>query len=223
MTNINNRRVSVIGPDGGGKTTATFQAAQLLSEAYPSQPIQVIDSTGLSIYRDGTLAETRFAGIESIKAKNGERAAKLRTGLFAAARQAVELLALRNNNALTIGVRDPYRVDPASLLPALSDRARRLTPEQRLHLFDTMTLAPHQAHITHLNVDPALAYQMAAGRDSLEPHETPEKIAFVAKDLGHVVGAYATRYNIPVTNVAGLQPDTASKLAESIEPYLPHK
>lgn len=212
-------RITVLGIDGSGKSTAAQNAALLLSSKYPSRPINVVDSSGTTHIKGGEVVATTHSWIERIKAQEGDQLATVRSALFMVARRKIEIDALGNANELTIGVRDPFRIDPAIHLLHTSRHAARLNPEQRLHLLDRMTIAPHPTHITHLTVDPAEAYVAAARRGTLEPHETPETLSRASREITAMIGAYANSAT-SIGTIAALRPNTADTLAEHLEPFV---
>ena len=216
-------RVSVLGIDGSGKSTATHHAALQLSKEYEGSAIQVVDSSGIVHYRDGGVTNIQFENIEQLKAdESASRLASVgRTALFTSARRTIETLSLMKPNSLTIGVRDPYRVDPATYLPLFIKNGGKLSPERRLSIFSKLTTAAHPAFIAHLKVDPQEAYTNTVNRGVLDSHETPEGLARAADDLNRVVEAYSYTYSVRSAAVEALRPDTADTLAMHLEEFVP--
>lgn len=216
-------RVSVVGIDGSGKSTAAHNAALQLSEEYPASDIRVVDSAGIVHYREGGVTDIRFPEIEELKAHEG--ASRLesiaRTALFTARRRAAESLSLRDEHALTIGVRDPYRIDLATYLPLFIKYGEKISPRRRLALFHGLTTAAHPALVTLLSVHPQKAYEASVNRGVLDSHETPEGLARAAEDLTQVVEAYSNTYTIRATHIEALRPDTSDALAMNIEEFVP--
>ena len=215
-------RVSVVGIDGSGKSTAAHEAALQLSEEYPASDIRVVDSAGIIHYREGGVIDRKFPDMEALKASEGS--SKLSaiglTALFTARRRAAESLSLQDEYALTIGVRDPFRIDPATYLPIFTRHGERMSPRRRLALFHSLTRAGHPALVNILRVDPQKAFEAATNRGALNSHETPEVLARASNDLIQVVEAYSS-HGIRAAHIEALRPDTSDTLAMNIEEFVP--
>lgn len=217
------RRIVVTGVDGSGKSTTAKEAARQLSEVYCDSDIRVADSTGITRFRGGEPIHQTAPWLIELEPTEGQ--SKIRTlgqlGLFTAFRQLAELGSYRPGN-LTIGVRDPYRVDPATYASIYGpSRLQAMTPEQRLKVFNRTTLAPHPAAFIHLRVDAEKAVANTAERETICPHETAEAMAKLSLELTSVLKAYESLYERPATEVAALTPRTIDDTAAIIEELLP--
>ncbi len=216
-------RVTVVGIDGSGKSTAAHEAALQLSEEYPTSDIRVVDSAGIVHYREGGVTERKFPEMEALKASEGSSRLESigRTVLFTAKRRAAESLSLQDRHALTIGVRDPYRVDLATYLPLFVRQGDKISPKRRLALFHGLATAVHPALINLLSVDPQKAYEASVNRGVLDSHETLEGLAQAAEDLTQVVEAYSRTFGVRAAHIEALRPDTSDALAMNIEEFVP--
>jgi thymidylate kinase len=213
------RRAVIESTDGSGKSTAALEAAETLSKEYATSSISVVDSTGIYRYQAGELANHSWSNIENFEPHQAKSrlatAAKL--GIFTVARRAAEGLASRTSD-LVIGVRDPYRIDPAtySLVfgPAMINK---LPSDTRLKLFNAFTLAPHPELIVHLQSRPEDAHLVAGQNGLLDSHETPENLRIIAEDLPMVLEGYKRLYGARLAEVEALQPNTSQEVAAQIE------
>lgn len=217
------RRVVIEGIDGTGKSTTAHEAALQLSDAYPDTPIRVADSNGVSSFRGGE--RTHQAASWLIDLEPTAEQSKLRAlgqlGVFTAVRQLTEAAGYRPNT-LTIGVRDPFRVDPAVYAGIYGlNKIGDISPQARLKLFNTLAVAPHPDAIIHLIGDTETAHSNTHERDMVCSHETREAMGKIACELTDVLGAYEQLYGSPVTTVDALTPTTTSDAAATIEPLLP--
>ena len=219
----NFNRVVVTGVDGSGKSTAAHESARLLSQAYPSSDIRVVDSTGLSHYQGGEITLSRFAGLEKIEP--AQKASKIETVTrmagFTAARQFIEFGWSHKPNSLTIGVRDPFRVDPAVYAPIFMGERAQVSAERRLRVLNALTMAAHPAVVALLKVDVDQAYNNAAVREFVNTHETPEKIIQAAQEFPRVLETYHQAYDAPYVEINALKPNSADLLAETFEVFIP--
>lgn len=220
---VSPNRVSIVGIDGSGKSTTAHKAALQLSEEYPGSDIRVVDSAGIVHYREGGVTDIQFPEMEALKASEGSSRLESigRTALFTARRRAAESLSLRDEHALTIGVRDPYRIDLATYLPLFVRHGNKISPKRRLALFHSLTTAAHAALVTLLSVDPQKAYEASVNRGVLDSHETPEGLARASEDLTQVVEAYSDTFGIRAAQIEALRPDTSDTLAMNIEEFVP--
>ena len=191
----NFNRVVVTGVDGSGKSTAAHESARLLSQAYPSSDIRVVDSTGLSHYQGGEITLSRFAGLEKIEP--AQKASKIETVTrmagFTAARQFIQFGWSHKPNSLTIGVR----------------------------VLNALTMAAHPAVVALLKVDVDQAYNNAAVREFVNTHETPEKIIQAAQEFPRVLETYHQAYDVPSVEINALKPNSADLLDETFEVFIP--
>lgn len=219
----NFNRVVVTGVDGSGKSTAAHESARLLSHAYPSSDIRVVDSTGLSHYQSGEVTLSRFSGLERLEPT--QKASKVETiarmAGFTAARQLVEFGWAHKPNSLTIGVRDPYRVDPAVYAPIFMGERADISAQRRLKLLNSFTLAAHPAVVALLKVDVVQAYDNTAVREFVNTHETPQKIIQAAEEFPRVLDSYHTEFGVPSIEINALKPNSADLLAETFEAFIP--
>lgn len=217
-------RTAVVGLDGSGKSTAAHGSAQLLSEAHKDRKIIIADSDGVSEYRNGEIVRRRLGVIEKlIPPANVSKLGRVGLSLsFMLARQYSEQLFAHGPDRLVVGVREPFRVEPAAYAPILlSERFSNMSPERRLKLFGYMTRAAHADLIATIDVDAQAAVEKAEGRGEIDYHETPERVAMVAGQLPLVIDAYSRMYGAGLAEVTGLRPDTSDRLAEVLEPFVP--
>lgn len=218
----NFNRVVVTGVDGSGKSTAAHESAKLLSRAYPESDIRVVDSTGLSHYQEGEVAATRFSGLEQIEP--AQQASRIETVArmagFTASRQLVEFGWSHKPHTLTIGVRDPFRVDPAVYAPIFMGERAQVSAERRLRVLHALTVAAHPAIIALLKVNVDEAYQNTTVRDFMNSHETPEKIIQASHEFPRVLESYHDIFGVPSVEINALRPNSADLLAETFEPFV---
>ena len=218
-------RATVIGIDGSGKSTAAHSAARLLSIEHPDSDIRVADSTGLAYYGAGEITRKRFEGLDKIEPEG--RSSKLETiarmGSFTLLRQLMESEYAHSPNSLTIGVRDPFRIDLAAYLPIFLGDKLSPSPEQRLKLFSKFTRAIHPSTIAFLNVDPKVAHANTVGRVVANAHETPEKIQRAADDFPHILDTYQELYGVPYESIDALKSTTVDAVAAQFDPFVPRK
>lgn len=223
----NFQRVVISGIDGSGKSTAAYEAARLLSEAHPDASIRTADSTGVSTFRGGEKILHQAKRLEEVEPTS--TASKLETlvrmGAFTLGRQSSEQILAHKPNSLVIGVRDPFRIDLAAYSTIFGPSVfKKMSAASRLRLFDTLTFAAHPGAVVYLNTDSATALQKAAERsDTVNTHETPEKLAMMADELPKVIDAYKGLYRSNVTEVTALQPRTSDTIAAVLERYLPRR
>lgn len=220
----NFHRVVVEGIDGSGKSTMAQQAAALLSRQYPKETIRVADTTSVSSYVGGELAHVLPSRrLELWSASNQPLPVKLaQTGLFAIGRQYSEWSAARHANTLTIGVRDPYRIDPAVHVTTLGiKRLSSMDAEQRLQLFDRFTRAPHPSLVVLMKVDPNAAGENIRLRAIQAAHETPEMLETLAMELPRVIEANDHLFDVPAIEINALKDNTADLLAMVAEEFVP--
>lgn len=221
----NFNRVVVEGIDGSGKSTAAFGAAELLSSTYRDIDIRVADSDGVTFYRGGEIINNKLASVERLIAsgKVSKIGSAVRSLAFMGARQYSEQFAGHGPDRLVIGVRDPFRVDPAAYSPVLlHERFADISAEKRLKLFSGLTWAAHPKTIAILTVDSAEAYGKAVVRGETDYHETPEKVAIVARELPKVLQAYQDWKGVDIAHVQALTPGTSDQIAAVFEPFLPN-
>lgn len=214
-------RVVIEGIDGGGKSTAAQETALGISENYPSHRIAIVDSTGAYRYFGGELIGQTWSSIESLEPHQATSklviAGKL--GMFTLARRITENLAARNSDLL-IGVRDPFRIDPATYARIFGPtRLNNLSPTTRLRLFNAFTTAPHPEAIIHLRSDLKKVHPTNSN-DELDSHETVEKLQIISDELSLILASYHKLYGSQVVNVEGLQPTTSDEVAAQIEPFV---
>src|SRR3546814_7696027 len=98
------------------------------------------------MYREGEPISHHFPHLANLE-PHGElpRVVSLaQTGLFAIGRQWTEQFLAHRPNSLTLGVRDPYRIDPAVHVTTLGfDRLQAMSPDRRLRLFHRLPMATH--------------------------------------------------------------------------------
>ncbi len=217
------RRIVITGLDGTGKSTTAYEAAMRLSDAHKDSDIRIADSNGITLFKGGEPVGHRAEWLLDMEPTEGQ--SKLRAlgqlGLFTAMRQLTELASYRRDN-LVIGVRDPYRIDPATYASIYGPhKLQSLSPEQKLKVFDATALAPHPTAIMHLKGDTDSALEKASERETLSPHETKEAMGKLALELSGVLTAYESLYDRPVVEVPALTPHTTDNMAAQIESYLP--
>jgi len=216
-------RATVIGIDGSGKSTAAHAAARLLSMEHPESDIRVADSTGLAYYGAGEITNKRFENLDKIEpeAKSSKFETILRMGSFTLLRQFMEQSYGHQPDTLTIGVRDPFRIDLAAYLPVFLGDKVSPSPEKRLKLFHSLTRAIHPSTIAYLDVDPQVAHANTQGREAANAHETPEKIQRAAEDFPNILTTYQRLYGTPVNMVEALTPTSAEQIATQFEEFVP--
>ena len=211
--------------DGSGKSTAALGAAEVLSGEYAHSSISVVDSTGVYRFQAGEMVSRGWSNIENFEPHQAvsKLAAAAKLGIFTVARRAAESLATRTSDVV-IGVRDPYRIDPAtySLVfgPAL---VNKMSSDARLKLFNSFTLAPHPEMIVHLQSRPEDARLVAGQNGLLDSHETPENLRIIAEDLPMVLEGYKRLYGSRLCEVEALQPATSQEVAAQIEQLMPSR
>lgn len=218
-------RATVIGIDGSGKSTAAHAAARLLSIEHPESDIRVADSTGLAYYGAGEITRKRFEGLDKIEpaGKSSKLETVVRMGSFTLLRQFMESEYAHSPNSLTIGVRDPFRIDLAAYLPIFLGDKVSPSPERRLKLFSKFTRAIHPSTIAFLNIDPQVAHANTTDREVANTHETPEKIQRAADDFPHILDTYRELYGVPFNSIEALTPTTADEVAAQFDPFVPSK
>ena len=218
-------RATVIGIDGSGKSTAAHAAARLLSIEHPESDIRVADSTGLAYYGAGEITSKRFEGLDRIEPEgtSSKLMTMLRMGSFTLLRQFMESEVAHAPNSLTIGVRDPFRIDLAAYLPIFLGDKISPSPERRLKLFNKFTRAIHPSTIAFLNVDPRVAHANTLDRTVANAHETPEKIQRAADDFPKILDTYRELYGTPYRPVDALTPTTADEIAAQFEEFVPNQ
>lgn len=213
------RRAVLESVDGMGKSTAAQDVALRLSENYPNQRITVVDSDGIFRYGRGALTSRTLPWLEKLEPHQtkSKLACASRLGIFTVARRMAEA-SVTYNSDLVIGVRDPYRIDPAaySLLFGPSF-VKNMSPASRLRLFNGVARAPHPDTIIHLHTDSAAPMPNTAG-DALDPHEAPDKLQIIADELPLIMDSYAKLYGSQVRQVEALQPSTSDMIAAQLEP-----
>ena len=222
----NFHRVCVLGIDGSGKSTAANEAALSLSEGYPYADIRVADSNGIFWYQGGELVGTRFShlGEMSPTSESSKMGTILRLAAFTLARQKTEQLFSHAPNSLTISVRDPYRIDPSVHTSFFGPEwLRRLPLEQRLYYFDHLTSAPHPSIVAFLEAKTDKALANLGNRAVVYSTETPLRIAAAARALPKAIDAYGEEYGVPSTTIFALKPTTSSRLAETLEEFVPNR
>jgi thymidylate kinase len=215
------RRAVIESIDGMGKSTAAQAAAQQISEAYPGKHIAVVDSTGVFGYNDGELTSHTWTNMEALEPHQTKSrllaAAKL--GTFTMARRMAEKRALRNSD-LVIGVRDPFRVDPATYALVFGpSNVQNVSPVARLRFFDRFATAPHPDTIIHLHSETQKP-NVDAYNGELDSHETPEKLAMIAEELPHVLEGYTRLFGSRIAQVEALRPASSDEVAAQIEPLI---
>lgn len=216
-------RAVVTGIDGSGKSTAAHAAARLLSMEHPESDIRVADSEGLTQYLAGDVVRRRFERLASLEPgeESGKLMTMLRMGAFTVLRQQMEQQFSHNKHSLTIGVRDPYRVDLATYMPIfLGDRAPK-DPRTRLQLLNKLSSAQHPDSIAYLGVDPTAAHGNTQARDTNNIHETPAKLKQAAEEFPVVLDAYQQLNGVPHSTIDALTPHTAEAIAAQFEPLVP--
>lgn len=213
------RRAVIESIDGSGKSTAALEAAEALSGEYVSSSISVVDSTGVYRYQAGEMVNHSWSDIENLEPHQAKSrlvvAAKL--GLFTMARRAAEGAASHTSD-LVIGVRDPYRIDPAAYSLIFSpSKFNKLSPDARLRIFNALTMAPHPDVIIHLRTRPEDA-NLVAGRNGLtDSHETPENLRIIADELPTILNGYQRLYGSQLAEVEALRPTTSQEVAAQFE------
>jgi thymidylate kinase len=205
--------------DGSGKSTAALEAAEALSGEYVSSSISVVDSTGVYRYQAGELVGHSWSNIENLEPHQAKSrlavAAKL--GLFTMARRAAESTAAHTSD-LVIGVRDPYRIDPAAYSRVFSPSLfNKLSADARLRMFNAFTLAPHPDVIVHLRSRPEDANLVAGRNGMMDSHETPENLRIIADELPMVLEGYQRLYGSRLAEVEALRPATSQEVAARME------
>jgi thymidylate kinase len=208
--------------DGTGKSTAAKDAAMSLSDSYRKRNIRVVDSDGVYDYRGGKLKHQGWSWMESLEPHQEKSrllsAAKL--GLFTLTRRAAEAQ-LSDRPDLVIGVRDPFRIDPAIYSTVFGPSfLKTMSSGVRLILFDYFTTAPHPDMIVNLHSDPHDARPVAGANGQLDSHETPEKLQLVHEEMQEVLGSYGRLFASQVVIVEALRLDTSDQVAAQIEPLL---
>lgn len=214
------RRVVIESIDGSGKSTTGLAVAQRLSEEYPESKIKVADSNGVTTFENGEQTKARGRWIESLEPHGGSKITRLaRLGMFTVARRMSESAASHEADLL-IGIRDPYRVDPATYAIIFGPKKlRQMSAAGRLALFDKFTHAPDPQLIVRLNANCEQASQKALSRGDTDEHESLEKMQMVAHELPNVINEYSQAWGVPVQTVEALSPQTVDQVSMAIEPF----
>jgi len=216
------RRSVIESIDGAGKTVAAHGTALNLSGVYRDKRIAVVDSTGVYRYQSGELSDQSWTQLENLEPHQSRSklviAAKL--GAFTLARRMVEGVATRHAD-LVIGVRDPYRIDPAAYALVFGpSRIRKLSAVARLRMFSSFTNSIHPEIIVHLQTDPLEARPSNDRNNLLDSHETVEKMKIVSDELPLVLAGYKKLFGTEVAQVQALRPSTTDQVTARIEPLL---
>lgn len=216
------KRVVIESLDGAGKSTTAEGVALNLSLQYRDERIAVIDSTGVQRFQSGQQVGSSWQRIEGLEPQEGQ--GRLRTaarlGAFTVARRFAETRAMLGAD-LVIGVRDPFRIDPAtySVVYGLG-KISKMSAEDRLKIFDRFTHSPHPTAIIHLLTDSEKLHIQPCQNGSMAYHETSEKLQLIADELPMVLDAYQSLYGSPIEAVTALRPDTIDNVTACIEPVL---
>lgn len=217
-------RIVIESIDGAGKSTTAQETASILSQEYPASYIKVVDSTGVYGYRAGELAEHQWPWLDSLEPHQSKRlvgAAKL--GAFTLARRAAESW-MSYSADLVIGVRDPFRIDPATYALVFGPHSvQKMSSEARLRMFNRLTHAPHPDLIVHLDSDKYDATSNIGQRLNPDSHETNEKLKIIANELPLVLSGYSRLYGATVAEIRGLTASTSQETAARVEPFLPNR
>lgn len=223
MKNLTRPSIALLeGLDGSGKSTTAQAVAQNISENRPEARIAVADSTGLYLYHCGRLLVHQYGGLLDLEphSNQGRTSTLAHLGAFALGRKLVDYQGMKRSDLL-ISVRDPHRVEPASYSAVYSPLLGKLSTGQRLTVFDAITRAPYAAAIIRLDVPLAAARtHIDTNETGFDPHETTEKLAFMAGELPRVIDVYRQRFGAVVTELEGLQPTTADMATAAVEPLL---
>jgi hypothetical protein len=192
------------GISGSGKSSAALDVAGNLSEAYPSSNINVVDSTGIHRYHQGEITSHSWPWLDNLVPEHGKKGSAMRLGAFTLLRRMADERLSRDTD-LTISVRDPFRIDPATYAAIFAPGTLgKLSPERRLSIFNGITSARHPDAVVHLHTTP----------------ETEEKIHIVSEQLPKVLDRYQKIYGIPLIAVEALAPSTFSEIASRVEPFI---
>jgi hypothetical protein len=215
------QRAYIEGVDGSGKTKTAHGVAQVLGEQYPNARIQVADSSGVVVYRNGETIAKRFGWLESMEPRSNVSHPRMLAQLvgFTAVRRAANI----GSTDLLLSARDPHRINPAVYAKIyIPELFGRLSAAARLALFDHLTYAPPADRIIHLQTPDAAMPAIVGLPEGVEvdPHETPEKMAIALYELPLVLSAYMHSFGTPVSEVAALTPTTVDQAAALLEPLL---
>jgi hypothetical protein len=215
--------VFIEGLDGAGKSTTAQQAAQDLSQSYPTSRIHVTDSTGLYAFRNGELTSHRFERLPNLEPHRSMSPVNAAAHLigFTLGRRFIDGQVAGTD--LHISVRDSHRIEPAVYASVYGFSAfGRISPERRLSLLDVLTCSPYANSVIHLQANPNDIEQTMTTNGNVmnDPHETREKLDIVAHELPRVIGAYERLYGARVDEIEALTAKTTDEVAAALEPLL---
>lgn len=221
FTNHESARIVIESIDGSGKTTTGLAAAQLLSQQYPKKRIKVADSGGVSSFVGGEQVGHWLPWLEKLEPHNGSKIKKMgQLAVFTELRRASEAIASHSAD-LVIGIRDPYRIDPAAYSVIFGPkRMRSMSALSRLTLFDKFTTAPDPDMMVHLEAEYTQVSSNIEARGSHDDHESLGKMLIIAAELPKVMGEYSVLKNVPIENVTALTPRTVEEVATLVEPLI---
>lgn len=228
MSSIESRRVVIEGIDGCGKSTAGFEAAEMLSRNYPASRIKLVDSSGVYRFANGELTSQAWQTMKNVipKAASSRLTSITKLGAFTAARRVAEGIASGRAD-LTISIRDPFRIDPSVYAIAYGlPRLKSMDTAARLRFFNHFTLAPHPSDIVMLDVDAEQAQMKVNNRlaehtdADIDFHETPGRQAAALAELPRTIDQYAWLYGSAISRITALRPSTSDEVAAKIEPAL---
>lgn len=205
------------GVDGTGKSTLALEMALHLTKIHPTAIIRVTDSNGRFTFRNGENTDHTFRNLEHLKPlpDDGRLAAIMHLGSFTLGRRLIN--AKPGEADMLISVRDPHRIDPAAYMAVYGGALSRLSPKTRLQILDLTTAAPYADAIVHLH---ASENTLPILTPLTSPHEAPEHLDTLTREIPRIVDAYSRLYGTPVYDIPARTPATTGLVVTATASHL---